>query len=1078
MRIHFLNRRPAVTTAIATDGKIKWKFQNVAGANFVDSGVIAPLREWTHLAVTYNKGTTRTDINTYANGELKNRKSYPRVDIGISGDNFGIGARPPVGSQPAANFFNGLIDEVRVYNLAFGEPAIKMSYEAGRDGLGIDIAYANALKASYNRHTTNADTCPAGQVIVALEERPLPNPRGWFRGLLAWLKRTLGISTRANALEIWCSDKASYTPKFEQVSECPGNDQTSCLEANKKPKTVVSLELTKPLATSTPGGPSADYRLIITDKVTNLVGVAPVPVGTPPEHIKYQSDFSTRTDFCAISRLSIDPVNYSFTTAADDIRDNIHAAAPAPDLFDTINDRDKVFKVRAWQTNTTVSPPVEQELQSSSIYPWTYNWPTQLTTEEGKLVDILPLSGTPPCSGDSCKVQVPEQPANGQADLTVNATIDITSQIVSERGKTYSATSRVSVFICQNPWPWPVEQNGARKANAATPNSLYGLGFVDAAGTESLSSTGQTPPATAALTTPWTNFKLFYCRDAGRANEVYDDLPELNWPRIIPHVNDGTGILKEFFFTFKTRTDSGLLTRDTSGRTLPENRDSLGIRVYPNPDHLSALEWYNEQVRLGRFSRGAPAPTTVGGYDAVQDGRTYYINAISSDHTRSAPPASTNRLFTNIYVFSFSDKPSVGTTNIVQQLIKNFTFNVNLENPRVCGRGSTSVAAQTAAAADLSTVTCRLDTDCHFTGDPTGAAPTHPICVAPVDKLKRDLRRLKDLKTMTMSLVNYHERKNSFPNLTENPALGTFLPSYTNSKWRSWQGVLGNALGTALPNDPLNTFYGCGSSTVFISNPGSAACLSQPELRGLLGWWPGEGDMNDISGNNSHGVSPAGAQGPAFDSRGQVGQAFKFTVVDSSHDNNRIKLPVNSARIGNIVTVDFWMKWDGQGRTNDKIEVPLGFTSPILWLDYRSDRAPNSMALSLAAGNNVVGVIKNRDVFADQWVHIAAVLKNNQPLDRSEIYINGVKQTLGPVPPEPSSDSNLIFNVNEITIGARTVGGPFYVFHGLIDEVGIFNRALSAEEIANIYNQGSRGRCVPTNLRPWDAQTCWNAGSP
>ena len=32
-------------------------------------------------------------------------------------------------------------------------------------------------------------------------------------------------------------------------------------------------------------------------------------------------------------------------------------------------------------------------------------------------------------------------------------------------------------------------------------------------------------------------------------------------------------------------------------------------------------------------------------------------------------------------------------------------------------------------------------------------------------------------------------------------------------------------------------------------------------------------------------------------------------------------------------------------------------------------------------------------------------------------------------------------------------------FHGLIDEVGLFNRALSESEIQAIYNAGSAGKC-------------------
>jgi hypothetical protein len=38
---------------------------------------------------------------------------------------------------------------------------------------------------------------------------------------------------------------------------------------------------------------------------------------------------------------------------------------------------------------------------------------------------------------------------------------------------------------------------------------------------------------------------------------------------------------------------------------------------------------------------------------------------------------------------------------------------------------------------------------------------------------------------------------------------GSYLPNTSYSTWPSWQGTLGNVLGTALPVDPINKFIGC-----------------------------------------------------------------------------------------------------------------------------------------------------------------------------------------------------------------------------------------------------------------------------
>jgi hypothetical protein len=51
-------------------------------------------------------------------------------------------------------------------------------------------------------------------------------------------------------------------------------------------------------------------------------------------------------------------------------------------------------------------------------------------------------------------------------------------------------------------------------------------------------------------------------------------------------------------------------------------------------------------------------------------------------------------------------------------------------------------------------------------------------------------------------------------------------------------------------------------------------------------------------------------------------------------------------------------------------------------------------------------------------------------------------------------------SVTDLLIGALFTGGDVLQhFAGLIDEVSIYNRALSAEEIQAIFNAGSAGKC-------------------
>ena len=53
-------------------------------------------------------------------------------------------------------------------------------------------------------------------------------------------------------------------------------------------------------------------------------------------------------------------------------------------------------------------------------------------------------------------------------------------------------------------------------------------------------------------------------------------------------------------------------------------------------------------------------------------------------------------------------------------------------------------------------------------------------------------------------------------------------------------------------------------------------------------------------------------------------------------------------------------------------------------------------------------------------------------------------------------------------IGSSWGGGSrTRYFHGMVDEVSIYNRALSASDIAGIYYAGAAGKCLPTPTVTW-----------
>ena len=113
--------------------------------NSPDANSVAPLNKWTHIAVTWNGSATATNVKIYFNGVGANSYSTAngvgdRVDD--NAQNLIIGHNEALTSNGG---FNGLIDEVRVYNRALSAAEIQALYKSG----------AAKINASQNSKLTN-----------------------------------------------------------------------------------------------------------------------------------------------------------------------------------------------------------------------------------------------------------------------------------------------------------------------------------------------------------------------------------------------------------------------------------------------------------------------------------------------------------------------------------------------------------------------------------------------------------------------------------------------------------------------------------------------------------------------------------------------------------------------------------------------------------------------------------------------------------------------------------------------------------------------------------------------------------
>lgn len=230
------------------------------------------------------------------------------------------------------------------------------------------------------------------------------------------------------------------------------------------------------------------------------------------------------------------------------------------------------------------------------------------------------------------------------------------------------------------------------------------------------------------------------------------------------------------------------------------------------------------------------------------------------------------------------------------------------------------------------------------------------------------------------------------------------------------------------------------SEIVAIYNAGSAGKCREctPPPASMVGWWPGDGNGSDIIG----GANATLENGAGF-APGMVDEAFSF---DGSDD--RLVIPHNdNQNVGTGLTIDAWVKHDTfhPGATIFQKRT-TGNTGGYVLETSANDPTALYLALFIDGDYRFVGLANT--VQLGVWQHIAATYDGSA----MKLYIDGVEVANTP-------QTGAINPVADPIVIGRNYVVAEYAFDGQIDEVELFNRALSQAEIQAIYNAGSAGKC-------------------
>jgi subtilisin-like proprotein convertase family protein len=225
--------------------------------------------------------------------------------------------------------------------------------------------------------------------------------------------------------------------------------------------------------------------------------------------------------------------------------------------------------------------------------------------------------------------------------------------------------------------------------------------------------------------------------------------------------------------------------------------------------------------------------------------------------------------------------------------------------------------------------------------------------------------------------------------------------------------------------------------------------ISAPPLSGMVAWWKAEGNgLDSVGGNNG---APTG--GITY-TNGEVGQAFVFNGATTSYVPVAATPSLNGiGASGSGFTIECWVKpastaggpiieWDSA--TVDGLQFWIQGGSQL----YANIQDTSGTSHSFFTG---LGVLNSTN-----FQHVA--LTYDKRSGNACIYRNGVivaSANFGNITPQTTYPNLRIGLRSATSIGT-------YAYTGLIDELSVYKRALSASEIASIYNAGSAGKSSAT----------------
>ncbi len=218
---------------------------------------------------------------------------------------------------------------------------------------------------------------------------------------------------------------------------------------------------------------------------------------------------------------------------------------------------------------------------------------------------------------------------------------------------------------------------------------------------------------------------------------------------------------------------------------------------------------------------------------------------------------------------------------------------------------------------------------------------------------------------------------------------------------------------------------------------------------GLVGYWPFNGNANDASGNNNNGIINGAAL--TEDRLSNSNCAFSFNGINNTINTNNFTNPLTDW------SCSFWFLSNNTSTFEQQNIIGFGQNSPTFGGPCYQINGGIAPGPCPEINSNL-----NKMLFSDATSECGNILFSNQSVNNVwyfvtvkkqstmySIYVNGTLINSG--------------NLTNITLTNLSFGNRsqlnFQYFDGKLDDIGLWNRALTQEEITGLYNATNTNEC-------------------